>query len=117
MTVDEILITSGSQQGIIAVLDAFLEPGDTVITEMFSYAGTLGNLRRHGAEVVGVPLDDEGMRMDLSGGDSFRAAVAGRKAEVHIYDSDAAQPYGAGDGDGPAAGDAGTEPSVRGAYL
>ena len=36
-----------------------------MITEMFSYAGTLGNLRRHGAEVVGVPLDDEGMRMDL----------------------------------------------------
>ena len=65
VTADEILITSGSQQGIIAVLDAFLEPGDTVITEMFSYAGTLGNLRRHGAEVVGVPLDDEGMRMDL----------------------------------------------------
>ena len=90
VTVDEILITSGSQQGIIAVLDAFLEPGDTVITEMFSYAGTLGNLRRHGAEVVGVPLDDEGMRMDLSGGDSIRAAVAGRKAEVHLYDTDAA---------------------------
>ena len=65
VTADEILITSGSQQGIIAVLDAFLEPGDTVITEMFSYAGTLGNLRRHGAEVVGVPLDDEGMRTDL----------------------------------------------------
>ena len=64
VTADEILITSGSQQGIIAVLDALLEPGDTVVTEMFSYAGTLGNLRKHGAEIVGVPLDGEGMRMD-----------------------------------------------------
>lgn len=65
VTADEILITSGSQQGIIAVLDAMLERGDTVVTEEFSYAGTLGNLRRKGAEIVGVPLDGEGMRMDL----------------------------------------------------
>ena len=28
---DEVLITSGSQQGIIAVMDAFLDPGDTVV--------------------------------------------------------------------------------------
>jgi 2-aminoadipate transaminase len=62
---DEVLITSGSQQGIIAIMDAFLDPGDTVVTEIFSYAGTIGNLRRHGVNIVGVPLDEKGMRMDL----------------------------------------------------
>ena len=65
VSVDEVLITSGSQQGILVVLDAFLEPGDTVITELFSYAGTLGNLKRRGANIVGIPLDEGGMRMDL----------------------------------------------------
>ena len=38
---DEVLITSGSQQGIIAIMDAFLDPGDTVVTEIFSYAAQL----------------------------------------------------------------------------
>lgn len=65
VTPDEVLITSGSQQGIVMIMDAFLEPGDTVITELFSYAGTLGNLRRHGAEIVGIPLDEDGMRTDV----------------------------------------------------
>ena len=64
ITTDEVIVTSGSQQGILLVMDSLLEPGDTVITELLSYAGTLGNLRRRNINIVGVPLDEGGMRMD-----------------------------------------------------
>ena len=41
-----------------------LEPGDTVIAELFTYQGVVGRWRKLDVNVVGVPLDDDGMRMD-----------------------------------------------------
>ncbi len=63
-TPDEILITSGSLQGIDLVNSILLAPGDTVLTEQETYGGTLTRLTRLGINTVGVPLDAEGMRMD-----------------------------------------------------
>ena len=62
---DNVLITSGSNQGLDLVNEIFLHPGDTVLVEQFSYGGALARLRRLGARPVGIPLDDGGMRMDL----------------------------------------------------
>ena len=62
--IEEILITSGSNQGIDLINDVLLQPGDTVIAEQFTYQGTLSRLRKRRVNIVGVPLDDEGMRMD-----------------------------------------------------
>jgi len=63
-TADEILITSGSNHAIDLMNQVLLEPGDTVITELFSYQGALNRLRRLQVNIVGVPLDKGGMRMD-----------------------------------------------------
>lgn len=63
-TPDEVLITSGSLQGLDLVNDVFLAPGDTVVVEDMNYAGSLSRLKRCGANIVGVPLDAGGMRMD-----------------------------------------------------
>jgi 2-aminoadipate transaminase len=63
-TPDEVLITSGSLQGLDLVNGVFLSPGDTVIVEDMNYAGTLSRLKRCGAHIVGIPLDQDGMRMD-----------------------------------------------------
>jgi 2-aminoadipate transaminase len=63
-TADEILLTSGSLQGLDLVNGLLLSPGDTVITEEVTYFGTLSRLARRGVNVVGVPLDHEGLRMD-----------------------------------------------------
>ncbi len=62
---DNVLITSGSNQGLDLVNEIFLRPGDTVMVEQFSYGSALARLRKLGATPVGIPLDDEGMRMDL----------------------------------------------------
>jgi 2-aminoadipate transaminase len=62
---DDVLITSGSLQGLDLVNEVMLEPGDTIIMEQLTYGGSLPKLRRGGIKIVGVPLDDQGMRTDL----------------------------------------------------
>ncbi len=61
---DDVLITSGSGQGIDLVNQVLLEPGDTVILEEFTYGGYLTKLRRIGVNIVGAPLDEDGIRID-----------------------------------------------------
>ena len=61
---DDILITSGSLQGLDLVNRTLLERGDTVIIEEDCYQGTITRLNRLGINVVGIALDRDGMRMD-----------------------------------------------------
>jgi 2-aminoadipate transaminase len=63
-SIDEILVTSGSLQGLDLVNGLLLSPGDTVLVEQVTYSGTLSRLDRRGINIVGVPLDHEGLRMD-----------------------------------------------------
>jgi 2-aminoadipate transaminase len=63
-TVDDLLVTSGSLQGIDLINALFLTRGDTVLIEQETYFGSLNRLTRLGVNAVGVPLDDEGLRMD-----------------------------------------------------
>jgi 2-aminoadipate transaminase len=57
-------MTSGSLQGLDLVNRTLLERGDTVIIEEDCYQGTITRLNRLGVNVVGIPLDRDGMRMD-----------------------------------------------------
>jgi 2-aminoadipate transaminase len=61
---DDILIVSGSLQALDLVNHTLLARGDTVIVEQDSYQGALNRLTRLGVNMVGIPLDGEGMRMD-----------------------------------------------------
>ena len=61
---EEILITSGSLQGLDLVNGLLLAPGDTILIEQESYQGALTRLARLGINAVGIPLDDDGMRVD-----------------------------------------------------
>ena len=58
---DEVLITSGSLQGLDLVNQLLLAPGDTVIMEQMTYGGAITRVRRQGANVVGVALDHDGI--------------------------------------------------------
>ena len=60
----EILVTSGSLQALDLVNAALLAPGDAVVVEEATYAGTLSRLAERGAEVHGVGLDRDGIRID-----------------------------------------------------
>lgn len=61
---DNIMITSGSQQGLDLVSKVLLDPVDIVIVELPSYLAALNAFRSYGGEMVGIPMDDEGMQMD-----------------------------------------------------
>jgi 2-aminoadipate transaminase len=61
---DDILVVSGSLQALDLVNQSLLARGDTVIMEQETYQGSLNRLTKLGVNVVGVPLDQDGMRMD-----------------------------------------------------
>src|SRR6185437_13048146 len=63
-TADDIMLLSGSLQGLDLVNAALLERGDTVICERDNYEGTINRYTRRGINVGGIPLDQGGMRMD-----------------------------------------------------
>jgi 2-aminoadipate transaminase len=58
---EEFMLTNGAAGSIDAVCNALLDPGDVVITESPTFMGTIRTFRGHQAEVVGVPLDAEGI--------------------------------------------------------
>lgn len=62
---DEILITSGSMQGLELVNSLLVARGDTVLIEQETYGGALTKLNKIGANVIGIPLDGEGLRLDM----------------------------------------------------
>jgi 2-aminoadipate transaminase len=63
-TADDILVTSGSLQAIDLVNGVFLGRGDTAIIERECYQGSINRLTRLGVNTIGIPLDQDGMRMD-----------------------------------------------------
>jgi len=65
VSLENIIITSGSQQALDAVGKIFLNPGDIAIVGLPSYLGGINAFRSYEANLVGVPLDNEGMQTDL----------------------------------------------------
>jgi len=61
----EILITTGSQQGLYLLARALLAPGDFVVVEAPTYLGALQVFRAAGARLIGVPLDGGGMDVEM----------------------------------------------------
>lgn len=60
----ELLVTTGSQQGLDLLLRVLLGPGDTALTEQPAYPATLQALRLQQARVVTVPVDGDGLDVD-----------------------------------------------------
>ncbi|MEM8976002.1 MAG: PLP-dependent aminotransferase family protein [Pseudomonadota bacterium] len=63
-TSDEILLTSGSLQGIDLINQVLLTKGDTVVVEEACYGGCFSRFKRLGVDAIGVPGDSDGMDMD-----------------------------------------------------
>ncbi len=67
-TADQVLVTSGSLQGLDLVNALLVAPGDTVIVEQATYGGAITRLQRAGANIVGVPLDHDGLSSEALAG-------------------------------------------------
>lgn len=61
---EQIIITSGSQQGLEFSGKIFLNEGDTVICESPSYLGALNAFKAYQPKFVEIAMDENGMKMD-----------------------------------------------------
>jgi 2-aminoadipate transaminase len=75
----QVLIVSGSQQGIDLVARAFLQPGDVVLTEEPSYLAALQVFASFEADVRPVRTDDDGLDPQAA------AAALGRPGVKLLY--------------------------------
>ncbi|MCY9039839.1 PLP-dependent aminotransferase family protein [Bacillus inaquosorum] len=64
-TPENILVTSGLQQSIDLVARTFVGPGDVVVMEAPTYPGAIDIFRGRGATILTVPVDKDGMRIDI----------------------------------------------------
>ena len=60
-----LVITTSSQQGLDLLAKIFINRGDKAIVGLPSYLGGLGAFNSYGADLIGITLDDHGMRADL----------------------------------------------------
>ena len=61
VSVDDIILTSGSGEGIAMLIQALTDPGDVILTEECVYLGTLRQMRLWGGDVRSVKCDEQGM--------------------------------------------------------
>ncbi len=64
-TADEVLITGGCQQALDLAVQALLNPGDVLLTANPTYPGILDIARARHIIPIGVPVDDEGMQVEM----------------------------------------------------
>jgi DNA-binding transcriptional MocR family regulator len=75
---DDVVVTTGSQQALDLVTRIFIDPGDVVVAEAPSYVGALGVFQAYQANVVHVPMDDEGLIPEALEDTLRRLAAQGR---------------------------------------
>lgn len=91
---ENILITAGSQQGLDIVSKVFLDPNDVLIMELPTYIGGLQAFNSYRAEMIGVPQDEEGMRVDLLEEVLVKLARRGKKPKLIYIVPDFQNPSG-----------------------
>ncbi len=60
MSIDNMIITTASQQALDLIAKMFINRGDYVIVGLPSYLGGLSAFNSYGANMVGIPMDEEG---------------------------------------------------------
>lgn len=77
---DSILITSGAQQIMDLLTKSMLDPGDCVLCEAPSFIGSLNTFRSYQANLVGVPMEEDGVDIN-----ALEAALKTNKNVKYFY--------------------------------
>lgn len=85
----EIMVTSGGIEGLELLSKTLVDPGDVVAVEAPSYLGAVMAFRSYEAEVVPLPMDDEGLDVDAAA-----ALFAGRRPKLLYTIPDFQNPAG-----------------------
>jgi 2-aminoadipate transaminase len=76
---DDIVVTTGAQQALDLLGKVMIDRGDTIITEGPTYVGALQAFSAYRPNIVCVPMDDDGMRVDLLQKELERIGPGGAK--------------------------------------
>ena len=90
VSADEVLLANGSLQIVEFIWIGLLQPGDVVFVESPTYDRTLTLLRRHGATIVGIPMEADGPNME-----ALEAALARQVPKIFYVIADFQNPSGA----------------------
>jgi DNA-binding transcriptional MocR family regulator len=76
---DQVVVTTGAQQGITVAAGCWVRPGDTVVVDDPTYPGALAAFEAAGAKVIGVPVDRHGVVVE-----ALADALAERPALAYV---------------------------------
>jgi 2-aminoadipate transaminase len=76
---EQIVMLSGSQQGLDAIAKLLIDPGDVVLVEDPTYVGALQAFRPYRPSFVSLPMDEQGLRIDALERALADLALAGRR--------------------------------------
>ena len=62
---DEVLVVSGGQQAIDFAAKCLVNEGDVVAVEDPAFLGAFNTLRSHGAKLVGIPMEEDGVDLTV----------------------------------------------------
>ena len=79
---EQLLITSGSQQGIDLIGRVMVSPGDVVLVELPTFTGGIAAFRNAQARLVGVPQDSAGISLEALDAAWRRETEAGRTVKL-----------------------------------
>ena len=82
---DELLVTTGGQQVIDLVCKTLLDPGDVVICEAPTYPGAVPTFCAYQADVVQVPMDNDGHAHPRTRADAGAIGALRPATEVHLH--------------------------------
>jgi 2-aminoadipate transaminase len=91
---EDIMVTTGSQQGLDIVGKILIDPGDVVIVELPSYLGGLQAFSQYHPEFVGIPQDDDGMQMEILEEKLVELTKAGKRIKFIYVVPDFQNPSG-----------------------
>lgn len=83
-SIDDVVVTTGSQQGLDLVTKLFINPGDVILAESPSYVGAIGVFRSYQAEMVHVATDRDGL-IPESLRETIRAVRSAGKSIKFLY--------------------------------
>lgn len=93
-SVEDIMITTGSQHALELLADLFLDAGDVVLVEAPSYVGAVGIFRHKEAHIEHVFTDDDGISPEALAEAADRLAEAGKQVKLLYLVPNFANPSG-----------------------
>jgi 2-aminoadipate transaminase len=81
-SLEQLLVTTGSQQGLDLIARVLLDPGDVVLVELPTYTGAITAFRNVQSEMIGVPQERDGIDLEALEDTLQRLRAAGRRVKM-----------------------------------